>query len=911
MTRRDRDIDRLVTVGKFMYSLCLLTFAVVVVMAAIFSEQTVATGENDIPSVVAFLIFWFLVVWLAMMEGGQGALVGLQPIDKTLYAESHPRALMNTKLAHKGDNMERFIVGRQFLVVLVVFVTNMMVSAIDDASVLGFPDILNEIFLSTGIAVILTTIMIGQLMAQVNAANCMLDFINNYFMLFTTYISLFIEMSGLLHSVYLVQILFSKISGKPIDSKEEPRNAVQSLFFWARVFMSVVVLGFSFAVTLTALFDGKTAMWEGVPEAVSVIVLFILMAFVGMMEGMQIALFAVVNLPEEELKHHPIAYANCQLTFAGENLQAFLIGRQICVTICMFVVARITSVDVDIDAGEGNIFGVSDGLQEFFNTGLLGAVITTIVASLMWRIIASSFPVAFLSNPLIYLIIRLCLVLEASGVCSAAWLLGRWNKLLVGYQPDEVYLEGVERHTKAPVTRRDKDIDITVTVVKYLYSMGLLVFSVIVVMAAIFSEQTNVSQDTHEVLAFFVLWFLIIWLAMMEGGQGCLVGLQSVDKELFRESHPVTLKNTLLAHKGDNMERFIIGRQFLVVLVVFVINMSGGAIEDANVLGLSDAMTEIFLASGVAMILMTIILGQITAQVNAANCMLDFINSYFMLFTNYVSLAIEASGLLHSVYLVQIFFSKISGKPVDSKEPPRSGLSSILFWVRVVFSVVVLGFSFAVTLTALFDGKTTMYEGIPEAVSVVLLFVLMAFVGMMEGMQIAMFAVINMPEEELKKYPMAAKSCELTFTGRNLQAFLIGRQICVTCCMFIVARITSCDVDVDSGEGNIFGVSDGIQEFFNTGLLGAVITTIVASLAWRIIASSFPIAFLSNPLIYVIIRLCLVLEASGVCSAAWLLALVHKQIAGYQLDEVHIGTAEERAVAFENEGDLELQEDEE
>jgi hypothetical protein len=85
-------------------------------------------------------------------------------------------------------------------------------------------------------------------------------------------------------------------------------------------------------------------------------------------------------------------------------------------------------------------------------------------------------------------------------------------------------------------------------------------------------------------------------------------------------------------------------------------------------------------------------------------------------------------------------------------------------------------------------------------------------------------------------------------------------------------------VDVDAGEDTIFGVSSGIQEFFNTGLLGAVITTIVASLAWRIIASSFPIAFLSNPLIYVIIRLCLVLEASGICSAAWLLALVHKQV---------------------------------
>jgi len=89
------------------------------------------------------------------------------------------------------------------------------------------------------------------------------------------------------------------------------------------------------------------------------------MAFVGMMEGMQIALFAVVNLPEEERSRHPIAHKNCQLTFTGTNLQAFLIGRQICVTMCMFVVARITSVAVDTDVEDGsqNIFGVSDGLQ--------------------------------------------------------------------------------------------------------------------------------------------------------------------------------------------------------------------------------------------------------------------------------------------------------------------------------------------------------------------------------------------------------------------------------------------------------------------------------------------------------------------------------------------------------------------
>jgi hypothetical protein len=434
---------------KYLYSVALLIFSITIVMAAIFSKETKATDDMNIPPGVAFVVFWFLIVWLAFMEGGQGALVGLQPIDKTLYAESHPRALINTSFAHEGDNMERFIVGRQFLVVLVVFVTNMMASAVDDASVLGLPDILNEIFLTTGIAVILTTITIGQLCAQINAANCMLDFINNYFILFTIYVSLLIEMSGLLHSVYLVQIIFYKVSGKPIDSEEEPRNAIESFFFWARVLISLVVLGFSFAVTLTALFDGKTTMYEGVPEYASVIILFILMAFIGMMEGMQIALFAVVNLPEDELKKHPFAYKVCELTFTGSNLQAFLIGRQICVTCCTFIVALITSCDVDVDAGEDTIFGVSSGIQGFFNTGLLGAVITTIVASLAWRIIASSFPIAFLSNPLIYVIIRLCLIIEASGICSAAWLIASVHKNIAGYQLDEVYVGTPEERAAA------------------------------------------------------------------------------------------------------------------------------------------------------------------------------------------------------------------------------------------------------------------------------------------------------------------------------------------------------------------------------------------------------------------------------------------------------------------------------
>jgi Silicon transporter len=424
---------------KYLYSSALLCLSVFLVMAALFTEQTIGTAEMGIHPGFAFVIFWFLIVWLATMEGGQGCMVGLQPVDKESYRETHPITWKLCTVVHAGDNMERFIVGRQFLVVLVVFGSNLMSSVVPEFDVLGLPEGLQSVFLGSGAALILVTVMIGQLTAQVNAANCMRDFLNNHFTLyFVAYTSLAIEFSGLLHCVYLVQVLFAIASGNPVNSKEPPKSGVQLCFFWGRVLVSLVILAFALAVTLSALFAGKTTMWEGISPAVSTIIFFLLMCVTGLMEGIQIALFAVVNLPEEELVKHPIANRSCQLTFSGNNLQAFLIGRQILVTLCMFVVARIATLDIEVGVDE-NIFGVSDGVQSFFNTGLLGALITTIVASLAWRIIASCFPLLFLLNPLIYLIIRTCLILEASGICSASWLLARVHKKLVGLQCDEVY----------------------------------------------------------------------------------------------------------------------------------------------------------------------------------------------------------------------------------------------------------------------------------------------------------------------------------------------------------------------------------------------------------------------------------------------------------------------------------------
>jgi hypothetical protein len=132
------------------------------------------------------------------------------------------------------------------------------------------------------------------------------------------------------------------------------------------------------------------------------------------------------------------------------------------------------------------------------------------------------------------------------------------------------------------LTSRDKNVDVAVTVIKYCYSMARLIFSLVIVISLIFTEQTKLSESAHPVVPFLLICFLLLWLAMMEGGRGDLVGLQTIDKELYKDSHPITLRRTSIAHTGDNMERFIVGRQLLVVLAVFITNLSGAAVPDCT-----------------------------------------------------------------------------------------------------------------------------------------------------------------------------------------------------------------------------------------------------------------------------------------------------------------------------------------
>eukprot|EP00588_Corethron_pennatum_P034460 CAMPEP_0194349894 /NCGR_PEP_ID=MMETSP0171-20130528/107342_1 /TAXON_ID=218684 /ORGANISM="Corethron pennatum, Strain L29A3" /LENGTH=388 /DNA_ID=CAMNT_0039117393 /DNA_START=164 /DNA_END=1327 /DNA_ORIENTATION=- len=376
------------------------------------------------------------------------------------------------------------------------------------------------------------------------------------------------------------------------------------------------------------------------------------------------------------------------------------------------------------------------------------------------------------------------------------------------------------------------------------YSSALLVFCTVIIMSAIFMENTKIGKDVHPWLSFCLLWGGLAWLSMVEGGQASLVGLPPVDMALYEASHPISHKIMTVINKGDNLDRYLMGRQFLVLALVFLENLAGHPVDESRViLGMPLWVNKALLGTGLGLFFMTAMIGKISAQVNASRCMLDYVNTYFALFTMYVSMAIEISGLLHCCYLAQIIFAWAAGQTLESKEEPRTGVQSIFFWARVLLSLAILVFAFAVTLSALFNNQTTMWEGVPPVVTVILFFLtgvqsiffwarvllslailvfafavtlsalfnnqttmwegvppvvtvilfflFMSIVGMLEGMQIAFFAVAKMSEEDRSDSSWAKRTCDVLFAneGRNLPGFMVGRQMCVTLCFFIIARV--------------------------------------------------------------------------------------------------------------------------
>merc|ERR1719251_116951 len=140
-----------------------------------------------------------------------------------------------------------------------------------------------------------------------------------------------------------------------------------------------------------------------------------------------------------------------------------------------------------------------------------------------------------------------------------------------------------------------------------------------------------------------------------------------------------------------------------------------------------------------------------------------------------------------------------------------------------------------------------------------------------EGIQVSVIALATVDGDQYKdRSPLAYRTEKLGLRGRNMSAFLAGRQFLTAMNMVLLSKVTS----YAGSDGILLPGGDwGFGTFFNTllqtGFVGAIFVVNVAQLASQVTASIFPVAVINNHFMYWLLNLMLFIEALGIINACW------------------------------------------
>ncbi|CAH1777247.1 unnamed protein product, partial [Owenia fusiformis] len=207
---------------------------------------------------------------------------------------------------------------------------------------------------------------------------------------------------------------------------------------YVRFILSALLLLFSLVVTFYAIVERKTGFWKEVPGWVALILFIIDLFLLGIVEGLQIALVELKRQhPDSYKKSHPAAYRLGQIAAHGDNVERFLIGRQVFVVILVFFCAKLTTIHANTDGGKF-LFPVPFWFQAaFLETGLLACIIVVTIAQLMPQIVAAKYPVHFLQIVIMRPAYYACVFVEITGIAHICWLLAAFFEFCFRWKDDE------------------------------------------------------------------------------------------------------------------------------------------------------------------------------------------------------------------------------------------------------------------------------------------------------------------------------------------------------------------------------------------------------------------------------------------------------------------------------------------
>merc|ERR1712080_315858 len=124
------------------------------------------------------VLLGFVLILLAYLEGMQIAILALERTSTSVFRhKKRAYVSMNLALKNNGHNVQRFLVGRQFFVVFVVFLCAQL-TTYADLSLSFMPSWLFVMLIQTGLPGALIVLAFGQLMPQLIATTNPITFMN-------------------------------------------------------------------------------------------------------------------------------------------------------------------------------------------------------------------------------------------------------------------------------------------------------------------------------------------------------------------------------------------------------------------------------------------------------------------------------------------------------------------------------------------------------------------------------------------------------------------------------------------------------------------------------------------------------------------------------------------------------------
>ena len=202
---------------------------------------------------------------------------------------------------------------------------------------------------------------------------------------------------------------------------------------------------------------------------------------------------------------------------------------------------------------------------------------------------------------------------------------------------------------------------------------------------------------------------IYFWIKQKSSSFSSSGNVAPVDRKLYKDAHEYTYNCSQIIHNGDTIDWYLLGRQVLVVIIVYAVNLSGGTNEGIELWGLPKWIFDFFRFWSCYDPLNTT---GWSAKLSS-KCILP--HAWLLQW-----LVWSIHALLYKCCWVHWYFTHIISFTVACLtthsllvEPNEEECTVIVFfWHRCILALTVLIFCIVVTMVSLIVGKTEVPTGV-------------------------------------------------------------------------------------------------------------------------------------------------------------------------------------------------------